>query len=52
MYPDYKEQLVNAVREIITVCPKNHTRPLNTLCGQNTELLTVKEVVHIATTGL
>jgi tryptophanase len=35
--------------EIIVVCSGIHT---NTLCGQNVELLNVKLVVHIATTGL
>jgi tryptophanase len=36
-------------REIIAVCSEMHT---NTLCGQNVELLNVKLVVHIVTTGL
>jgi len=36
-------------REIIAVCSEIHT---NTLCGQNVELLNVKLVVHIVTTGL
>jgi hypothetical protein len=27
--------------EIITVYSENHTKPINTLCGQNIELLTV-----------
>jgi hypothetical protein len=25
-------------KEIISVCFKNHTKPINTLCGQNSEL--------------
>jgi hypothetical protein len=38
-------------REIIAVCFQIHTKHINTLCGQNGELLTVKLVVHIVTTG-
>ena len=34
-------------REIIAVCSQIHTKHINTLCGQNVELL----VVHIVTTG-
>jgi hypothetical protein len=30
--------------EIITVCPQMHTKHINTLCGQNVELLNVKLV--------
>ena len=39
-------------REIIAVCSEIHTKHINTLCGQNVELLSVKLVVHIVTTGL
>ena len=39
-------------REINTVCSQIQTKHINTLCGQNTELLSVKLVVHIVTTGL
>ena len=39
-------------REIIAVCSQIHTKRLNTLCGQNVELLNVKLVVQIVTTGL
>ena len=39
-------------REIIAVCCEMHTKLMNTLCGQNIELLNVKPVVHIVTTGL
>jgi hypothetical protein len=39
-------------REIIAVCYQIHTKHLNTLCGQNVELLNVKLAVHIVTTGL
>ena len=38
--------------EIIAVCPQIHTKHINPLCGQNVELLNVKLVVHIVTTGL
>jgi hypothetical protein len=33
-------------REIIAVCSQIHTKHINTLCGQNIELLNVKLVVH------
>jgi hypothetical protein len=39
-------------REIIAVCSQIHTKRKNTLCGQNVELMNVKLVVHIVTTGL
>jgi len=39
-------------REIIAVCSQIQTKHINTLCGQNVELLNVKLVVHIVTTGL
>jgi len=39
-------------REIIAVCSQIRTKHINTLCGQNVELLNVKLVVHIVTTGL
>ena len=39
-------------REIIAVCSQIRTKHANTLCGQNVELLNVKLVVHIITTGL
>jgi hypothetical protein len=38
-------------REIIAVCSEIHTKHINTLCGQNIELLNVKLVVHIVITG-
>ena len=31
-------------REIIAVCSEIHTKHINTLCGQNVELLNVKPV--------
>jgi hypothetical protein len=39
-------------REIIVVSSEIHTKQINALCGQNLELLNVKLVVHIVTTGL
>ena len=41
-------------REIMAVCSQIHTKHINTLtvCGLNVELLNVKLVVHIVTTGL
>jgi hypothetical protein len=39
-------------REIIAVCSQIHTKHINTLCGQNVELLNVKLAVYIVTTGL
>jgi hypothetical protein len=39
-------------KEIIAVCSETHTEYLNTLCGQNVELLNVKLAVHIFTTVL
>jgi len=39
-------------REIFVVCSEIHTKHINTLCGQNVELLNVKLVVHMVTTGL
>ena len=39
-------------REIIAVCSEIHTKHINALCGQNIEIVSVKLVVHIVTTGL
>ena len=39
-------------REIMAVCSEIHTKHINTVSGQKVELLNVKLVVHIATTGL
>jgi hypothetical protein len=33
-------------REIIAVCSEIHTKHINTLCGQNVELLNVKLAVY------
>jgi len=38
--------------EIIAVCSEIHTKHINTVCGQNVELLNVKLVVHTVTIGL
>jgi len=39
-------------REVIAVCSQIHTEHTNTPCGQKTECVNVKLVVHIVTTGL
>jgi hypothetical protein len=39
-------------REIIAVCSHIHAKHINTMRGQNVELLNVKLAVHIVTTGL
>jgi hypothetical protein len=36
--------------EIMAVCSQIHTKHINTLCGQNVELLNVKLAIHIVTT--
>ena len=36
----------------MAVCSEIHTKHINTVCGQNVELLNVKLAVHIVTTGL
>jgi hypothetical protein len=33
-------------REIIAVCSQIHTKHINTLCGQNVELLNIKLAVY------
>jgi len=38
-------------REIIAVCSEIRTKHINTMCGQDVELLNVKLVVYIVTTG-
>ena len=37
---------------MIAVCSQIRTKHINTMCGQNVELLNVKLVVYIVTTGL
>jgi proteasome assembly chaperone (PAC2) family protein len=39
-------------REIIAVCSQIHTKHINTLGGQNVELLNVKLAVYTATSGV
>ena len=39
-------------REIITACSQIHAKHINTLRGQNVELLNVKLAVHVVTTRL
>jgi hypothetical protein len=39
-------------REIMAVCSEIHIKHINTVCGQNVELLNVKLAVDIVTTGL
>jgi len=39
-------------REIMAFCSHIHAKHINTLSGQNVELLHVKLAVHIVTTGL
>jgi len=46
-----KTSQLKLYREIIAVCSQIHTKHINTLCGQNVELLNVKLVVHIVITG-
>jgi hypothetical protein len=36
-------------KEIIAVCSKIQTEHINTVCGQNVELLNVKVAVHLNT---
>ena len=38
--------------EIIAVCSQIHTKHINTLCGQNVDLLNINLVVRIVTIGL
>ena len=48
----YKTSQLMLYREIMAVCSEIHTKHINTVCGQNVELLNVKLAVHIVTTGL
>ena len=48
----YKNQLM-LYREVNAVCSQIHAKHINTLCGQNAELLNVKLLVRtIVTAGL
>ena len=39
-------------REIIAVCSQIHTKHINTVCGQNVQLLNIKLAVYKVTAGL
>ena len=39
-------------REITALCSEIHTKHINTVCGQNVDLLNVKLAVHTVTTEL
>ena len=39
-------------KEIIAVCSEIHTKHINTVCGQNVELLNFKLAVHIVSIRL
>jgi hypothetical protein len=39
-------------REIMAVCSEINSKHINTVCGQNVELLNVKLVLHTVTTEL
>ena len=41
-----KTSQITLYREIIAVCSQIHTKHINTLCGQNVELLNVKLAVY------
>ena len=43
---------LNLPVKIIAVCSQIHAKHINTLCGQNVELLNVKLAVHIMTSEL
>ena len=47
-----KSSQLKLYREIIAVCSEIHTKHINTMCGQKVELLNLKLVVHIVTTGI
>ena len=38
--------------EIMAICSEIHTKHINTVCGQKVELLNVKLVVYVVTSGL
>jgi hypothetical protein len=39
-------------RKLTAICSEIHTKHINTLCGQNVELLNLKMAVDRVTTGL
>jgi len=47
-----KSRQLMLYREIISVCSQLHTKHINTLCGQNVELVNVKLSVYRVATGL
>ena len=47
-----KTSQLTLYREIIAVCSQIHSKHINTLFGQNVELLNVKLAVNTVTTGL
>ena len=49
--PELTSQLT-LYREVIVVCSQIHIKHIHTVCGQNVELLNVKVLVLIVTTGL
>jgi hypothetical protein len=49
---DHVNQREKLYSEIIAVCSQTHTEHINTLCGQNVELLNVKLAVRKITAGL
>ena len=49
---NYKTSQLKLYIGIITVCSQIHKKHINTVCGQNVELLNVKLAVRIVTTGL
>ena len=50
--PSLRTSQLILYREIMAVCSEIHTKHINTVCGQNVEMLNVKLAVHIVTTGL
>ena len=48
----YNKHWLMLYKEIIAVCSEIHIKHINTMNGQNVELLSVKLVVHIVTSGL
>jgi hypothetical protein len=50
--PVVKTSQLMLYREIIAVCSEINTKPINTLCGQNVELLDVKDVLVKLSVGL
>jgi hypothetical protein len=55
MFPLQKVTLIMLFREISIVYSENHIKPINTLCGQNPEVLNVKGsftyIYHCASEG-